>query len=63
MRPIRWLHKRFLDGWTRRLPALMAAGLVVALVAGCAQAPPAGERDLNAEAMRQMGYWGGEPGF
>ena len=44
----------------RALHAL--AGLALVALAGCAQVP-ATDRDLNAEAMKQMSYWGGEPGF
>ena len=41
---------------------VITACVLTLLVAGCAQAPVK-DRDLNAEAMRQMSYWGGEPGF
>ena len=41
---------------------LLAAALIAMLATGCAQVPPS-DRDLNAEAIRQMSYWGGEPGF
>jgi len=47
---------------TGTLRALVAAGLVLATVAGCAQ-HPARDRDLNLEAIQQMGYWGNDPGF
>ena len=47
---------------TRTLLALVAAALVFATVAGCAQ-QPARDRDLNLEAIQQMGYWGNDPGF
>ena len=40
----------------------VVVGFALALVVGCAQTPSK-DRDLNAEAMRQMSYWGGEPGF
>ena len=46
----------------RLLGALVTAGLVLATVAGCAQGP-ARDRDMNAEAMQHMGYWGNDPGF
>ncbi len=46
----------------RSLGALAAASLVLATVAGCAQ-QPARDRDLNLEAIQQMGYWGNDPGF
>lgn len=43
--------------------AFLAVGLMIALVvAGCTY-PSAKGRDLNAEAMQQMGYWGSEPGY
>lgn len=62
MRPTRWHDEGKVQGLARRLGALVSAGLVLALVSGCAQTPPK-DRDLNAEAIRQMGYWGGEPGY
>jgi hypothetical protein len=47
-------------GMQTRRPALIM-GLVLALLSfGCAQAPIV-ERDLNAEAMDQMSFWGGSP--
>lgn len=46
----------------KKAAATLAAGLVTLCLAGCAQQPPR-ERDFNAEAVKQMGYWGGEPGF
>jgi hypothetical protein len=43
----------------RKLPALLIVGLVFAILSvGCAQTAPRGERDLNAEAMREMSWWG-----
>jgi len=47
---------------TRPLLSLLAATLTLALLGACAQIPPT-DRDLNAEAIKQMSYWGGEPGF
>ena len=46
----------------RKLPALFVVGLVFAILSvGCAQTAPR-ERDLNAEAMHQMSWWGDFPG-
>jgi hypothetical protein len=48
-------------GMQTRRPAVLIVGLVVALLSfGCAQAPIVA-RDLNAEAMDQMSFWGGSP--
>ena len=60
-------HARFPRRTTRQhlgksVAAVGAAGLMLAIMAGCAQLPPT-DRDLNAEAIKQMSYWGGEPGF
>lgn len=42
----------------RKLPALLVVGLAFAILAvGCAQTAPR-QRDLNAEAMREMSWWG-----
>jgi hypothetical protein len=62
-----WVHERTAlraaaTTVTRTLRALVSAGLVLATVAGCAQYP-ARDRDLNLEAIQQMGYWGNDPGF
>ena len=46
----------------KRADTLIVACVLTLVVGGCAQTPVK-DRDLNAEAMRQMSYWGGEPGF
>jgi hypothetical protein len=46
----------------RKLAALVVAGWLLATVTGCAQ-NPSRDRDLNAEAIQQMGYWGNDPGY
>jgi hypothetical protein len=46
-----------------RLRVLLFAAFALAVVGGCATYPPPTDRDLNAEAIKQMSYWGGEPGF
>ena len=46
-----------------RLTALLlAACLVASLSVACTQTPAKG-RDLNAETIEQMGFWGGSPGM
>jgi hypothetical protein len=46
-----------------RSAILLAAVCVIAsLSTGCAQ-PTAKGRDLNAETIEQMGFWGGSPGL
>jgi hypothetical protein len=45
-----------------RLCTPLCAAFALVVVAGCAQTAPR-DRDLNAEAIKQMSYWGGEPGF
>jgi len=64
MRPLDWPDERRGLGYLARTRlALLISGLVLALFsAGCANTSSK-DRDLNAEAMRQMGYWGGEPGY
>jgi hypothetical protein len=45
----------------RKLSALLVVGVVFAILSvGCAQTAPR-ERDLNAEAMREMNWWGDFP--
>jgi hypothetical protein len=41
---------------------VLGAAFLLALVAGCAH-NSAKDRDLNAEAMQQMGFGDGEPGI
>ena len=36
------------------------AALILVEATGCAQIPPS-NRDLNAEALQHMGYWGNDP--
>jgi hypothetical protein len=45
------------------LRVLLCVALTLTVVGGCATYPPPTDRDLNAEAIKQMSYWGGEPGF
>ena len=46
-----------------KLRAFVIAGLALALLfVGCAQTSSR-DRDLNAEALRQMSRWGDEPGY
>lgn len=44
----------------KRLTLFVVGLAFVLLSVGCANAP-AGNRDLNAEAMDQMSLWGGSP--
>ena len=46
----------------RTIGVFFVGTLILATLGGCASNPHSG-RDLNAEAIQQMGYWGNDPGF
>ena len=46
----------------RRGFLMLAVWAILAASTGCAQVPAKG-RDLNAETIEQMSFWGGSPGY